>query len=56
MVKYNPSNYAKNDLPDLRVTWVPILDQSLSFLLCFGDRCLSPCDSIDDLINQFDAI
>ncbi len=56
MVKYNPSNYAKNDLPDLRVTWVPILDQSHSFLLCIGDRCLSPCDRIDDLIDQFDTI
>jgi uncharacterized protein YyaL (SSP411 family) len=56
MVKYNPIKFAKNDLPDLRVTWVPILDQSHSFLLCIGDRCLSPCESIDDLLAQFKSI
>jgi uncharacterized protein YyaL (SSP411 family) len=56
LVKYNPSNYAKNELPQLRVTWVPIVDQSHAFLLCIGDRCLSPCESIDELLNQYNSI
>ena len=56
MVKYNPIKCAKNVLPDLRCTWVPILDQSQSFLLCIGDRCLSPCESINDLLDQFKSI
>lgn len=56
MVKYNPFKYAKNDLPDLHVTWVPIIDLSQSFLLCIGDRCLSPCETIDDLLHQYNSI
>ncbi len=56
IVKYNPSNYEKYDLPDLRVTWVPMVNQTNSFLLCIGDRCLSPCESIDDLLVQFKSI
>lgn len=56
MVKYNPFKYSKNNLPVLNVTWVPIADQTHSFLLCIGDRCLSPCENIDDLVHQHNSI
>jgi hypothetical protein len=56
MVKYNASQFSKNDLPDFNVIWLPIMQQTHAFMLCIGDRCLSPCEDIDDLLVQLNSI
>jgi hypothetical protein len=56
MVKYNAVKFAKNELPDCAFTWVPSMNQSHSFMLCIGDRCLAPCEEIDELLEQFNSI
>jgi uncharacterized protein YyaL (SSP411 family) len=56
MVKYNASQFSKNDLPDFNVIWLPIVQQTHAFMLCIGDRCLSPCEDIDDLLVQLNSI
>ena len=56
MVKYNSVSFSKNDLPELNVTWLPNNHLSHSFMLCIGDKCLAPCDSIDQLIEQINSI
>jgi uncharacterized protein YyaL (SSP411 family) len=56
IVKYNSIKYKKNELPELDVTWIPNRMQNNDFMLCIGDRCLSPCNSIEDLKVQFETI
>jgi uncharacterized protein YyaL (SSP411 family) len=56
MVKYNAVKFTKNELPNYAFTWVPSMNQTHSFMLCIGDRCLSPCEKIDELLEQFKSI
>lgn len=56
MVKYNAVEFSKNDLPELNVTWLPINNLIHSFMLCIGDKCLSPCENIEQLRIQLNSI
>ena len=56
IVKFNPHSTSKNQLKELNALCVPVENQSYMFMVCIGDRCLAPCDDINSLKAQLDAI
>jgi uncharacterized protein YyaL (SSP411 family) len=56
MVKVNVNHISLHALPQIKVKWIPVQDQSDLFLLCIGDRCLLPCQDLATLEEQLASI
>ncbi len=56
LLKYNVQNVSADTLSSLQVTSIPIEGQAYNFMVCIGDRCLSPCNDFDTLLEQLKTI
>jgi hypothetical protein len=56
IIKYNPQRVNSEQLKEIDALCIPVPSQLYAFLVCIGDRCLSPCEDLDSLRGQLAAI
>jgi uncharacterized protein YyaL (SSP411 family) len=56
IIKYNPQGDNSERLKEIDALCIPVPSQSYAFLVCIGDRCLSPCEDLDSLRVQLATI
>jgi len=56
IIKYNPNVISKNELANWEYLMIPISDLEYAALVCIGDHCLSPTNSINELKDQLATI
>ncbi len=56
IIKYNPAQISTKDIEDLTYLTIPTTDLNYAAMVCIGDHCLSPCNSMEDLKKQLATI
>ena len=56
MVKFNPQTINSEQLKEIDALCIPVQGQLYAFMVCIGDRCLSPCEDLDSLRGQLATI
>jgi uncharacterized protein YyaL (SSP411 family) len=56
IIKYNPQSVNSERLKEFNALCIPVQGQPFVFMVCIGDRCLSPCQDLDSLRKQLATI